>query len=98
MPKSYHYFGYCLLLLSEAEMPSEKRRIQERETTKGGSKEEHITTLSEIRNQCGQEQLSDLLLLSIQKDIPIDKEEVMKASLLKLCIFKMSIWRNLSVT
>ncbi|CAL8311566.1 unnamed protein product, partial [Arctogadus glacialis] len=31
MPKSYHYFGYCLLLLSEAEMPSEKRRIQERE-------------------------------------------------------------------
>ena len=53
MPKSYHYFGYCLLLLSEAEMPSEKRRIQERETTKGGSKEE-------IRNQ---ERLSDLLLL-----------------------------------
>ena len=47
MPKSYHlYFGYCLLLFSEAEMPSEKRRIQEREreTTKGGSKEEHITT------------------------------------------------------
>ena len=44
MPKSYHYFGYCLLLLCEAEMPSEKRRIQERETTKGGSKEEHITT------------------------------------------------------
>ena len=31
MPKSYHYFGYCLLLLSEAEMPGEKRRIQERE-------------------------------------------------------------------
>ena len=31
MPKSYHYFGYCLLLLSEAEMPAEKRQIQERE-------------------------------------------------------------------
>ena len=28
----YYYFGYCLLLLSEAEMPSEKRRIQERKT------------------------------------------------------------------
>ena len=31
-----------------------------------------------LRNQCGQEQLSDLLLLSIEKDIPIDKEEVLK--------------------
>ncbi|CAL8374062.1 unnamed protein product [Gadus morhua 'NCC'] len=31
---------------------------------------------SEIRNQCGQERLSDLLLLSIEKDIPIDKEEL----------------------
>ncbi|CAL8391559.1 unnamed protein product [Arctogadus glacialis] len=29
--------------LSEAQMPTEKRRIQERETTQGGSKEEHIT-------------------------------------------------------
>ncbi|CAL8369495.1 unnamed protein product, partial [Gadus morhua 'NCC'] len=29
--------------MSEAEMPTEKRRIQERETTQGGSKEEHIT-------------------------------------------------------
>ncbi|CAL8356674.1 unnamed protein product [Gadus morhua 'NCC'] len=34
---------------------------------------------SEIRNQCGQERLSDLLLLSIEKDIPIDKEEQMSA-------------------
>ena len=31
-----------------------------------------------LRNQCGQERLSDLLLLSIEKDIPIDKEEVLK--------------------
>ncbi|XP_030214602.1 zinc finger MYM-type protein 1-like isoform X3 [Gadus morhua] len=31
-----------------------------------------------LRNQCGQERLSDLLLLSIEKDIPINKEEVLK--------------------
>ena len=30
MPTPMHYLG-CLLLLSEAEMPAEKRRIQERE-------------------------------------------------------------------
>lgn len=74
-------------MLSEAEMPSEKRRIQERERQ-----------LKEAAKRSTSLQLSDLLLLSIEKDIPIDKEEVLKASLLKLCIFKMSIWRNLSVT
>ncbi|CAL8302590.1 unnamed protein product [Gadus morhua 'NCC'] len=46
---------------------------------------------SEIRNQCGQERLSDLLLLSIEKDIPIDKEEGSSKSesnrvMLLLCI------------
>ena len=100
MPKSYHYFGYCLLLLSEAEMPSEKRRIQERERQlkEAAKRSTSLQGSDVLRNQCGQERLSDLLLLSIEKDIPIDKEEVLKASLLKLCIFKMSIWRNLSVT
>lgn len=33
---------------------------------------------SRLRNQCGQERLSDLLLLAIEKDIGIDKEEVLK--------------------
>ncbi|CAL8329817.1 unnamed protein product [Arctogadus glacialis] len=80
-------------------MPSEKRRIQERERQlKEAAKRRTSLPCSDVlRNQCGQERLSDLLLLSIE-DIPIDKEEVLKASLLKLCIFKMSIWRNLSVT
>ncbi len=29
-------------------------------------------------NVCGQEQLSDLLLLAIEKDIPIIKDEIIK--------------------
>ncbi|KAF4103613.1 hypothetical protein G5714_016496 [Onychostoma macrolepis] len=33
---------------------------------------------SRLRNQCGQERLSDLLLLAIEKDIGIDKKEVLK--------------------
>lgn len=31
-----------------------------------------------LRNQCGQERLSDLLLLAIEKDIEINKHEVLK--------------------
>ena len=33
---------------------------------------------SRLRNQCGQERLSELLLLAIEKDIGIDKKEVLK--------------------
>lgn len=33
---------------------------------------------SRLRNQCGQERLSDLLLLAIEEDIGIDKKEVLK--------------------
>ena len=43
MPKSYHYFGYCLLFLSEAEMPSEERERQ-RERDREREREKHIST------------------------------------------------------
>ncbi|XDV11295.1 hypothetical protein PO909_000266 [Leuciscus waleckii] len=33
---------------------------------------------TKLRNVCGQERLSDLLLLAIEEDIPIIKDEVIK--------------------